>query len=1030
MISVHRLGTLTIFALLLLAIGMASTGMAEPAQVSTISDGSLEKSLNYSLPSSQIIQIKLPKASNVTDAKWNFTGISKSFLVADNWTRCTNYLSAGNITWAINDFTVNATVRVNRADARLAYGDEFCESASVPNTTTFTFGLQYPNGTWIVSNTTTFAAAGVPPGETIDDYTTEGWNASLYFTTVTLTAGTYYLKMTFQPNTVCVVPAPEPTALCSCVQTAEGWGLNQTFRIWSEPSSPSNLTLDTSNNSIIDWSFSGALNSSNSPVTANLNSSAINSYLSTCTSDSDGNCTVPINISSGSAGILKILNISIIFNDLDAPVWNNQSQSTNAIVSNQSINLSVRARDTVALYQAVLSTNETGTWQNWTTKYGSPINFGNTTAWSYANFTWSNPGQPTGPVGWRIYLRDGEGNWNATNIATFQVTLCSESWTCTDWSSCSGGTQTRTCTDSNNCSTTFNKPAESQSCSMPSGGGGGGTGYYCGDGICTAGETCSTCPKDCGACPTPNATATPTPTPNATETPTTTPNATTTLTPTPTPIPTPTPTPIPTYTLRIQARSWFNGVVAWVAPNGWEYRVNKGDYGSLSNVSVWVDVNSDGSGGKYAGVTDANGNLSIDEFNSTPTYLRLSHPLYTDSIVAINAGKVENEKTVYLATDTFGINLVDFSPTEDGLLTGNPFNFTIYLSSDNILPLLKNEVLLLQEELDGRTVSLEWLDTGMTLGEGVTSGGQYTFAVNASVSQAILQQALSSHSVNLRIDAQPGITDRGVPVLAGGILHYELEVPTESSCDPPNVCRCIPIQISGFSDNMFDIAFIGSGFTSIDEVKSLVSEIVDKNGTNGGLFSVEPFRSNKSKINVWLVNWVGTMSDIYTQTDVLTSLNCGASTGYRKPEVVVLLSKNPSFWPHSFRSSGQIYLSDAGGVFENTSDWQIMFIHELGHAFGGLADEYLLSPEEAQQIISYYGTGPNCDSSFSGSENVSCPKWSWAENVSNDAGCYAGCTASYLYRPSWNSVMRDPWHDRTFNAVGERRLAEFLEVYG
>ena len=47
---------------------------------------------------------------------------------------------------------------------------------------------------------------------------------------------------------------------------------------------------------------------------------------------------------------------------------------------------------------------------------------------------------------------------------------CTESWSCTDWSSCSGGTQTRTCTDANNCGTTVNKPAESRSCtvSLPS----------------------------------------------------------------------------------------------------------------------------------------------------------------------------------------------------------------------------------------------------------------------------------------------------------------------------------------------------------------------------------------------------------------------------------------------------------------------------------------------------------------------------------------------------------------------------------
>jgi len=43
---------------------------------------------------------------------------------------------------------------------------------------------------------------------------------------------------------------------------------------------------------------------------------------------------------------------------------------------------------------------------------------------------------------------------------------CTPSWSCGAWSTCSGGTQTRTCTDSESCGTTQNKPAVSQSCSI------------------------------------------------------------------------------------------------------------------------------------------------------------------------------------------------------------------------------------------------------------------------------------------------------------------------------------------------------------------------------------------------------------------------------------------------------------------------------------------------------------------------------------------------------------------------------------
>jgi len=43
---------------------------------------------------------------------------------------------------------------------------------------------------------------------------------------------------------------------------------------------------------------------------------------------------------------------------------------------------------------------------------------------------------------------------------------CQEKWTCTKWSECVNGVQTRTCTDENNCGTDLYKPFESQPCGV------------------------------------------------------------------------------------------------------------------------------------------------------------------------------------------------------------------------------------------------------------------------------------------------------------------------------------------------------------------------------------------------------------------------------------------------------------------------------------------------------------------------------------------------------------------------------------
>lgn len=50
-----------------------------------------------------------------------------------------------------------------------------------------------------------------------------------------------------------------------------------------------------------------------------------------------------------------------------------------------------------------------------------------------------------------------------------QAPGCVEDWDCGEWDECIEGIQTRSCTDSNDCGTTVNKPAESQSCEVPTG---------------------------------------------------------------------------------------------------------------------------------------------------------------------------------------------------------------------------------------------------------------------------------------------------------------------------------------------------------------------------------------------------------------------------------------------------------------------------------------------------------------------------------------------------------------------------------
>ncbi|MDO8537701.1 MAG: M64 family metallopeptidase, partial [archaeon] len=82
---------------------------------------------------------------------------------------------------------------------------------------------------------------------------------------------------------------------------------------------------------------------------------------------------------------------------------------------------------------------------------------------------------------------------------------------------------------------------------------------------------------------------------------------------------------------------------------------------------------------------------------------------------------------------------------------------------------------------------------------------------------------------------------------------------TDLDCGTGNVCvkelgvcaqksGCVLVNNNGLSSDKVDIAFVGDEYFENDELKRDVQKIV-----NEGLFSVEPFKSNSAKFNVWMI---------------------------------------------------------------------------------------------------------------------------------------------------------------------------------
>jgi hypothetical protein len=101
----------------------------------------------------------------------------------------------------------------------------------------------------------------------------------------------------------------------------------------------------------------------------------------------------------------------------------------------------------------------------------------------------------------------------------------------------------------------------------------------------------------------------------------------------------------------------------------------------------------------------------------------------------------------------------------------------------------------------------------------------------------------------------------------------------------------------------------------------------------------------------------------------------------------------------------------------NVADDRAILLHEFGHTFADLADEYVdnsFYTASSMQPEKY----PNCD--FKG-----CGKWSGTGGT----GCYAGCMLSAYYRPTQASIMRAPYRTTDFGPLNSEEIIRRIMLY-
>lgn len=172
---------------------------------------------------------------------------------------------------------------------------------------------------------------------------------------------------------------------------------------------------------------------------------------------------------------------------------------------------------------------------------------------------------------------------------------------------------------------------------------------------------------------------------------------------------------------------------------------------------------------------------------------------------------------------------------------------------------------------------------------------------------------------------------------------------------PALPAKPIPIHVSGPSPDKVDLLVMGDGYTAAEMKKFEL----DARRLTQYLFSVSPFKERARDFNVWALavptaesgisrpstgvhraSALGTRYDIFGSERYVLTLDNRAlrDIAQHAPyEFIEILVNNETYGGGGI--FGQFSTAAAGNAWAN-----YLFVHEFGHHFAGLADEYYTSP--------------------------------------------------------------------------------------
>lgn len=240
--------------------------------------------------------------------------------------------------------------------------------------------------------------------------------------------------------------------------------------------------------------------------------------------------------------------------------------------------------------------------------------------------------------------------------------------------------------------------------------------------------------------------------------------------------------------------------------------------------------------------------------------------------------------------------------------------------------------------------------------------------------------------------------------------------------DPQNIenGECTPLMVNGDPANKADVVLIGKDYESENVMRSDFTYFMDFDGDNRGLFAIPPFDDHRDAFNVWTINAGDGIGD-YGDSRTGRGLIKDATDWFPKcpyADYRAVLAKG-GMGRSAFALQGhRLFVKDVHRKVQNRQG-AAGFLHEWGHAFGGLKDEYYRDGGRNA------AGKPNCADTRSQAED-----W-WGEMAEQyaDVGYYQGCAyTADNWRPHKKSIMGNGGL-HSYGRVNEKRLEHVLSQY-